>query len=155
MEINIISITNKRPRWLEEAFNDYLNRFDSSMTVNFLTLKPLKKSKKINTHTLVEKEGKRIIKLLKTSDPTISLDRKGESWDTLKLKSELDECYAYSKTLNFLIGGTFGLSENCLKKSKFIFSLSKLTLPHAFVPLILIEQLYRVWSIGRKHPYHK
>ena len=60
-----------------------------------------------------------------------------------------------SKNLFFLIGGPNGLSKECIEKSDVSWSLSALTFPHSFVPLLVLEQIYRVWSINQKHPYHK
>ena len=77
------------------------------------------------------------------------------SWTTLKLKEKFNQWLTSSKDVSFLIGGPEGLSEDCLNTSNEIWSLSPLTFPHALVPIILIEQLYRVWSIEKNHPYHK
>ena len=77
------------------------------------------------------------------------------SWNTLKLKEKFNLWVTSSKDISFLIGGPEGLSEDCLNSSNEIWSLSPLTFPHSIVPIILIEQLYRVWSIEKNHPYHK
>ena len=57
--------------------------------------------------------------------------------------------------VNFLIGGPDGLSEPCLQKAGERWSLSRLTLPHALVRIVLAEQLYRAWSVIQNHPYHR
>ena len=62
---------------------------------------------------------------------------------------------ASSKEVSFLIGGPEGLSDKCLDSSNEIWSLSPLTFPHSIVPVIIIEQLYRVWTIEKNHPYHR
>ena len=77
------------------------------------------------------------------------------SWTTLQLKEKFNQWVTSSRDVSFLIGGPEGLSEDCLNSSNEIWSLSPLTFPHSIVPIIVIEQLYRVWSIGKNYPYHK
>lgn len=55
----------------------------------------------------------------------------------------------------FLIGGADGLHPDCLARADHTWSLSKLTLPHGLARLLLVEQLYRAWSINSNHPYHR
>ena len=85
----------------------------------------------------------------------IALNKEGVSWTTLQLKEKFNQWVTSSRDVSFLIGGPEGLSEDCLNSSNEIWSLSPLTFPHSIVPIIVIEQLYRVWSIGKNYPYHK
>ena len=91
----------------------------------------------------------------KKDDILISLDKDGKSLDTLKLKDNFESWLSSSKNISFLVGGPDGLSSECIKKSNLSWSLSDLTFPHSLVPILIIEQIYRVWSITQNHPYHR
>jgi len=92
---------------------------------------------------------------IKKEDIVITLDKKGKSLDTLKLKNNFENWLASSKNISFLVGGPDGLSSECIKQSDLSWSLSDLTFPHSLVPILIIEQVYRVWSITQNHPYHR
>ena len=75
--------------------------------------------------------------------------------NTSKLRIQFDNWVSGSRNISLIIGGPDGLSKNLLNRSDFCWSLSGLTFPHSLVPILIIEQLYRVWSITQNHPYHK
>ena len=85
----------------------------------------------------------------------IALDQKGECWTTESLKNRFEDWISLNKNIIFLVGGQEGLSKDCLDRSNVIWSLSNLTLPHIFVPVLIAEQIFRVWSITQNHPYHR
>ena len=91
----------------------------------------------------------------KKGDVIISLDKEGKSMDTLKLKDNFENWLSSSKDISFLVGGPDGLSAECIKQSHLSWSLSDLTFPHSLVPILIIEQVYRAWSITQNHPYHR
>ena len=75
--------------------------------------------------------------------------------DTEKLKSNFENWIASSKDVTFVIGGPDGLSNELTEESNFCWSLSQLTFPHAVVPILVLEQIYRAWSMTQNHPYHR
>ena len=103
----------------------------------------------------IEKESEKLLSYLKEGETLISLDREGTSWNTLELKEKFEEWMSLSLNISFVIGGPDGLSSSCLKKSEEVWSLSPLTFPHSIIPVLIIEQLYRAWSIVQNHPYHR
>ena len=103
----------------------------------------------------MQREGAKLIDNTKLKGINIALDRRGMNWSTEDLYKNFIEWQGRVSTLNFLIGGADGLSDEVIEKSIKVWSLSSLTLPHAFVPLIILEQIYRVWSISKNHPYHR
>ena len=155
MKLKILAIDSKRPEWARKAFSDYARRFDRSIKVEFCSLGLVRRSKTLNKSVLIEKEGVKLLSYIKVGETLISLDRRGSSWNTLELKEKFEEWLSLSLNISFIIGGPDGLSSSCLKKSKEVWSLSPLTFPHAIIPVLVIEQLYRAWSIGQNHPYHR
>ena len=96
-----------------------------------------------------------IKKKIKEHDFVIALDKEGINLDTEKLKSNFENWIASSKDVSFVIGGPDGLSNELIEESNFCWSLSQLTFPHAVVPILVLEQIYRVWSMTQNHPYHR
>ena len=155
MRINIIAIESKRPAWAQKAFESYQDRFDRSIQIEWSGIKPEKHYKSLDTKKIINKESSKLISSVKDGEIIISLDKQGTSWSTLELKKKFDEWLSSSTNVSFIIGGPDGLNSKCLNLSNEVWSLSSLTFPHSIVPVIVIEQLYRVWSINKNHPYHR
>ena len=155
MNINFLTIESSRPSWAKEAFEDYSSRFNNSIKVNWNGLKPLKRTSNYNKDKTIFQESEFLLSAVKERSYLVCLDKSGKSLDTLQLKSRFEGWLAATNNLTFLIGGPDGLSQNCLDKSNENWSLSPLTFPHAIVPVMIIEQIYRVWSMTQNHPYHR
>ena len=155
MRINILAIESKRPAWAQKAFESYQDRFDRSIQIEWSGIKPEKHYKSLDTKKIINKESSKLISSVKDGEIIISLDKQGTSWSTLGLKKKFDEWLSSSTNVSFIIGGPDGLNSKCLNLSNEVWSLSSLTFPHSIVPVIVIEQLYRVWSINKNHPYHR
>ena len=155
MRFHIIATESKRPLWAKSAFENYQQRFDQSIRVKWSGIKSNKNSKSLDKEKLINEEGAKLLNSVNENSIIVSLNKEGMGWSTLKLKQKFDQWVASSKEVSFLIGGPDGLSNKCLDSSHEIWSLSPLTFPHSIVPVIIIEQLYRVWTIEKNHPYHR
>ena|SRR5687767_1053174 len=154
MKINIISVNHKLSDWLEQGIQDYSCRLNK-WAINFIQLKP---SNKINSDERMLNEAKNIerslVNLLHKS-LIIVLDEKGFSNTTKKLAENITNWQYTYCYLTFIIGGADGLHQSIKQKANYILRLSDMTLPHGFAQLLLIEQLYRVYSMMNNHPYHR
>ena len=156
MRFNILSIENKRPKWATDLFDLYVKRFDKSIQISWTGFDPNKIKRSFKNRSNIHLQGAKLLTSLPHDTIIISLDKEGALWTSQNLKKKFDNWINSShKDVTFLIGGPEGLSKECLNKSNEIWSLSSLTFAHSFVPVIIIEQLYRVWSMGRNHPYHR
>ena len=155
MRINIISIESSRPEWTQEAFNSYKTKFNKSIDVRWVGCKPAQRSKNYNISAIVEKESALLLSKTKKEDLIVALDKEGSEVSTEKLRLSFDNWVSSSRDISFLIGGPDGLSRDLVRESDFCWSLSDLTFPHSIVPVLVIEQIFRVWSITQNHPYHK
>ena len=155
MLINIICIESSRPDWAKQAFTSYQSKFNKSININWKGCKPIPRNKNYDIEKAIKKEGEMLLSNTKKQDLLISLDKEGVSLDTVKLKDNFESWLLSSKDISFLIGGPDGLSSDCVKQSHLSWSLSDLTFPHSLVPIIIIEQVYRAWSITQNHPYHR
>jgi len=100
-------------------------------------------------------EAQRILALLAPRDFVVALDEHGAERTTLELSHWLEQRRASGQDLAFIIGGPDGLSEEVLARGHFRWSLSRLTLPHGLVRVVLAEQIYRAATLLAGHPYHR
>lgn len=155
MQISIIAVGKKMPDWVDEGCREYTKRFPREIQMNWIEIPSQKRTKGSNIDKLLEEEGKAILAATGKDDHLIALERTGKIFDTKALSQYLKSWLNVGENISFLIGGPEGLSPECLKKSNEQWSLSALTLPHPLVRVILIEQIYRAWSILSHHPYHR
>ena len=155
MHINIVCIESSRPDWTRQAFESYQSKFNKSIHINWKGCKPIQRNKNYDVERTIKDESNLLLSSTKKEDVIISLDKEGKSMDTLKLKDNFENWLSSSKDISFLVGGPDGLSSECIKQSHLSWSLSDLTFPHSLVPILIIEQVYRVWSITQNHPYHR
>ena len=155
MNINFLLIESSRPQWSETAFESYKSKFNKSITISWNGIKPATRNKNYSVAEVVQKESALLKKKIKEHDFVIALDKEGINLDTEKLKSNFENWIASSKNVSFVIGGPDGLSYELIEESNFCWSLSQLTFPHAVVPILVLEQIYRAWSMTQNHPYHR
>lgn len=96
-----------------------------------------------------------MLKHIGKGDMVITLDVTGKQWDTFELAQQLQHWREAARDVCLLIGGPDGLGRECLERANQHWSLSKLTLPHPLVRILLAEQLYRALTICQGHPYHR
>jgi 23S rRNA (pseudouridine1915-N3)-methyltransferase len=152
LKIKIISIGNKMPAWINEAFDSYISKLNRDFTLQLIEIKPEKKFDSIEQKKLSESE-----KILSHVDKEflIVLDEKGLQFSSQELAQKLNHWSEHFKHITFVIGGADGIHEDILHKANLTWSLSKSTFPHAFVRVLITEQLYRAHSILENHPYHR
>ncbi|MCL4104428.1 UNVERIFIED_CONTAM: hypothetical protein GTU68_047390 [Idotea baltica] len=114
-----------------------------------------KRGRDNNVEKLREREGELILKAIPPGDRVIALDVQGKSQTTEELAVQLKTWQMSGDNYSLIIGGPDGLSPACLARADSRWSLSKLTLPHPLVRILLAEQLYRAWTITVNHPYHR
>ena len=94
-------------------------------------------------------------RLQKHRGPVIALDERGSMWSSMALSKRMDGWMRDGESIALLIGGADGLSDACRERAHSIWSLSRLTLPHALARVVVAEQLYRASAILAGHPYHR
>ncbi len=103
----------------------------------------------------MEAEGQRILATVRSGEFVVALDERGVEMTTRELSSWLATRLQDGSDLTFLIGGPDGFAAEVFQRSNFKWSLSRLTLPHALVRVVLAEQLYRAHGLLSNHPYHR
>lgn len=143
------------PSWVNEGFLEYSKRMPSDFKIHLTEIPAEKRLKNAHLPKIMQVESEKLFTSMPAHDFKIALDRKGLALDTQEIAKHLAQFKNLGQNISFLIGGPEGISEPILGKMDTLWSLSKLTLPHPLVRVLLAEQLYRAWSIISAHPYHR
>ncbi len=154
MKLVIVAVGQRVPDWAQTAWDDYVKRFPHELRVELKTVKTEPRGSK-TLETLYAAERARIEGAIAKGSRIIALDERGESLTTAALAARLKTWQMESDDVALVIGGPDGLDPAFRKAAHERIRLSDMTLPHAFARVLLIEQLYRAWSINANHPYHR
>jgi len=155
MKIQVLAIGTKMPAWVQDACHEYHKRLPKDFVVEFKELPLANRGKNTPVKVAKEKEAHNILASIQPGQLVVALDSQGQSWSTEKLSENIASWQMDGKAITLLIGGPDGLTRECIQRADAVWSLSALTLPHPLVRVLLIEQLYRAWSLLNNHPYHK
>ncbi len=154
MKLRIVSVGHKMPSWVETACAEYIKRMPREASVEIIEIKPEKRAAGNSTDNIQLIEAKRILDVI-GKDYLIALDERGQEVTTLQLAEKFKDWQSSGKDVALVIGGADGLHASVKQKADWLWGLSKLTLPHAMVRIMLAEQLYRAHSVITNHPYHR
>jgi 23S rRNA (pseudouridine1915-N3)-methyltransferase len=155
MNIYLIAVGDKMPRWVQDGYAEYAKRMPVECRLTLVPIHPGKRGKNTDVARAVRDEGERMLAAIPKGARVIALEVGGRRWSTEQLAEQLDTWLAGGQDIALLVGGPEGLAEDCRSSADQQWSLSPLTLPHPLVRVLLAEQLYRAWSILRGHPYHR
>lgn len=142
------------PDWVQTACAEYMKRMPRELAIEIVEIKPEKRAAGNSTANIQALEAKRILESA-SDDFLVACDENGQQLTTLMLADQLRDWQSLAKNVSFIIGGADGLHQNIKQKAHVNLGLSQLTLPHAFVRILLCEQLYRAYSVICNHPYHR
>lgn len=155
MQIHIIAIGDRMPEWVETGYEEYAKRLPRECRLVLHEVPAGRRSKGADLERIIKQEGVRQLDAIPAGARVIALDRAGKQLDTEAVADELRKQMAGGGHLALLVGGPEGLAPACLAHAKERWALSKLTLAHPVVRVVLAEQLYRAWSIIQNLPYHR
>jgi len=104
---------------------------------------------------LKQQEAVQILKKIARGSYSISLDERGKHWSSNDWSRQLEFWRREHPRVNLIIGGPDGLADECREACQQSVALGAMTMPHALVRVVLIEQLYRAWTLVDGHPYHR
>ena len=159
MEINIISVGKIKEDYFKKAIEEYEKRLKAYCRVNFIELKDESEGKNLSDKDIdiiLDKEGKRILEKIKERSFIIVLDILGRSIDSVEFSKKINDIMLDGiSSIDFIIGGSFGISQEVKDKANYSLSFSKFTFPHKLMKVILMEQIYRAFTIINNKTYHK
>lgn len=156
INIQIICVGNIKEKFYIEAIEEYKKRLQAFCKLEIIELKEYKllKENSQEIQTALDIEGKEIIKKIKGY--SIALAINGNSFDSVALSKHIENLQLKGNSqLSMIIGSSYGLSNEVLNKVDEKLSFSKLTFPHQLMRVILLEQLYRCFTITKGKSYHK
>ena len=158
LKINIICVGTIKETFLKDAILEYKKRLSKYVLINIEEVKEAKIESFDNVNLItrtLDEEGERILKKINKDDYLILVDLHGNeinSEEFAKILLNLKD--NGSSTIDFVIGGTLGLSNKLRERSNYKLCLSKMTFPHQLTRLILLEQIYRACKINNNESYH-
>lgn len=158
LNINIICVGKLKEDYLKAAVAEYSKRLSKYCNLKFIELQDEKLPNKINDSIIgdiKQKECKKILDNIKKDSYVMTLDLKGKQYTSKEFSRKIEEVTVkgYS-TINFIIGGTLGLTDEVLDNSNELISFSKMTFPHQLIRVFLEEQIFRAFKISNNETYH-
>jgi 23S rRNA (pseudouridine1915-N3)-methyltransferase len=150
----IVAVGLRVPDWAQTAWEDYAKRFPHELKIELKAVKTEPRGSK-TLDTLYAAERVRIEAAIPKGARIVVLDERGTHLTTNALAARLTDWQLGGTDVALVIGGPDGIEPAFRQTAHERIRLSDLTLPHAFARVLLIEQLYRAWSINANHPYHR
>lgn len=148
--IKIICVGKIKEKFYRDAIEEYVKRLSK-----YTKLEIIEVMDEPNIEKALKIEGERINKHIKDSDYVITMEIDGKELSSLELASKISNTFINYSNIVFVIGGSYGLSEEIKKRSNFALSFSKMTFPHQLFRVVLLEQIYRAFKINNNENYHK
>ena len=155
MKLLVIAVGQRVPDWAQTAWDDYAKRFPPELRLELKAIKTEPRSGGKTTEQIMAAERQRIEAAIPAGTHVVALDERGSALTTAALAAKLSQWQGQGGDVALLIGGPDGLHPALRQAAHERIRLSDLTLPHAMVRVLLVEQLYRAWSINAGHPYHR
>ena len=154
MRLLIVAVGPRLPGWAQLAWDDYVKRFAAELRIELKAVKTETRGSK-SLEMLLAAERSRIEAVIPKGARVVVLDERGTAIKTSQLAEKLKTWQIMGDDVAMVIGGPDGLEPAFREAAHERIRLSDLTLAHAFARVLLIEQLYRAWSINSGHPYHR
>jgi 23S rRNA (pseudouridine1915-N3)-methyltransferase len=154
MRLVVIAVGQKMPDWAQTAWDDYAKRFPPELKFELKAVKAETRGSK-TVPQLMAAERERIEAAIPRGARIVALDERGTRLTTVALAERLKSWQLEGDDVALLIGGPDGLDPALRAAAHEQMRLSDMTLPHAFARVLLVEQLYRAWSVNAGHPYHR
>ena len=155
MRLRVIAVGTRLPGWVGEVFSGYARRLAGALKLELREVGagPRGANRPVSSAKTVERD--RLLAQLAADELVVALDEHGRELSTGELAAWLGARMGEGRDIAFLIGGPDGLDPGVLERSGMRWSLSRLTLPHALVRVLVAEQLYRARTVLTGHPYHR
>ena len=150
--IKIITVGSIKEKYLKDAIDEYTKRISKYTNIEIIEVKD---EGLVEPTKSIQLEEEKILKHINDRDYIITLEIEGKELSSTELAEKLDKIQLEASTITFIIGGSYGLSQNIKDKARLHLSFSKMTFPHQLFRVLLLEQIYRAFKINNNESYHK
>jgi len=150
--IKIITVGSIKEKYLKDAIDEYTKRLSKYTNIEIVEVKD---EGLVEPTKAMSLEEEKILKHINDKDYIITLEIEGKEFTSEEFAEKLDKIQLESSNITFIIGGSYGLSQNIKDKSRLHLSFSKMTFPHQLFRVLLLEQIYRAFKINNNESYHK
>jgi len=150
--IKIITVGSIKEKYLKDAIEEYTKRISKYTNIEIIEVKD---EGLVEPNKSLVLEEEKILKHINDKDYIITLEIEGKELSSTEFADKLDKITLEASTITFIIGGSYGLSQNIKDKAKLHLSFSKMTFPHQLFRVLLLEQIYRAFKINNNESYHK
>lgn len=158
MNVTVIAVGKLKESFLRDGCAEYIKRLKAYSKVNIIEINEERCSDNPSNseiHNVIKKEGERILKKIPKGSSVIPLCIEGREYDSREFSLLLENTALSNSHICFVIGGSFGLDDEVKELGKVQLSFGKMTLPHQLARMVLLEQVYRAFSISNNSKYHK
>jgi len=155
MKLWLVAVGQRQPGWADEAYADFAKRFPPELRLELKAVKAEPRGSGKTAEQLMAAEATRLDAAVPRGARRIVLDERGTRLTTVQLAQRLQAWQLDGRDAALIVGGPDGLDPALKAGADETLRLSDLTLPHAFVRVLLAEALYRAWTVTVNHPYHR
>lgn len=159
MKVRIICIGKLKEKYWTAAVAEYSKRISGYANIEIIELKESKlhaNPSPADEASVLVREGENILGKIKDNDYVIVMEVEGKQLDSVELSRKIQSTFdTKASTIDFIIGGSLGLSDDVKKRADYGLSFSKMTFPHQMARVMLLEQIYRAFKISNGETYHK
>ena len=150
--IKIICVGNIKEEFFRDAIEEYKKRLTRYSKLEIIEVKDISYD---DIDKSINLEGIEILKHIDSKDYVITLEIEGKELSSEEFAEKIESIQSINPNITFVIGGSYGLSENVKERSNYKLSFSKMTFPHQLFRIVLLEQIYRLFKILNNESYHK
>jgi 23S rRNA (pseudouridine1915-N3)-methyltransferase len=155
MRLLVAAVGQRLPAWAEQAAEEFSRRMPADCKIEIKAVKAEARSSGRSAAQLMAAEAQRLAAAAPKGARRVVLDEQGARLTTMQLADRLRFWLGDGRDVVFFIGGADGLDPALQAQAEERIRLSDLTLPHALARVLLVEALYRAWTVGQGHPYHR
>jgi len=154
MKICVAAVGQRLPSWADEAVREFVARMPRDFRIEVRQVKPEARTGQAVARVQAL-EAARLRSILPADALVIAMDEGGTDWTSAQFAAALSAWRDAARQPAFVLGGADGLDPQFKRQAALCLRLSSMTLPHALARVILVELIYRAWSILASHPYHR
>lgn len=155
MKLRVLCIGKRMPAWVDAGVDDFLKRFTRQFPLSLDVVEASPRKAGMTTEQLQDADSLRLSQRLKPNERVVLLDERGKRHDTREFAARIEQWQLDGPDVALIIGGADGHSKAFRQQAHELISLSAMTMPHGLARLMLVEQIYRAWTVISGHPYHR